>query len=169
MLTSRKQCSGCWIDIYQQVRTFESLWEMLWTAQHRNMIWCYLSDLVCRKVPRCCWMAGIYSPDHINSLPGRSISTVVQYMGCFDLVFFFVMQIDYNDRPNAELIMKSKKNADLIIKSVDYTRWAHFLEDGNKEKEENIERSHEYSPFMLWREYHQFWFKFLANKLKLCR
>ncbi|CAA0828051.1 F-box/LRR-repeat protein 17 [Striga hermonthica] len=28
-------------------------------------------------------------------------------------------RIDYNDRPNAELIMKSSKNADLIIKSVD--------------------------------------------------
>ncbi|KAF7154471.1 hypothetical protein RHSIM_Rhsim01G0269700 [Rhododendron simsii] len=28
-------------------------------------------------------------------------------------------RIEYNDRPNAELIMKSKKNADLIIKSVD--------------------------------------------------
>lgn len=28
-------------------------------------------------------------------------------------------RIDYNDRPNAELIMKSKKNADLVIKSVD--------------------------------------------------
>ncbi|XP_041005881.1 putative uridine kinase C227.14 isoform X2 [Juglans microcarpa x Juglans regia] len=29
-------------------------------------------------------------------------------------------RIDYNDRPNAELIMKSKKNADLVIKSVDF-------------------------------------------------
>ncbi|XP_074316792.1 putative uridine kinase C227.14 [Silene latifolia] len=28
-------------------------------------------------------------------------------------------RIDYNDRPNAELIMKSKKNADLIVKSID--------------------------------------------------
>ncbi|KAL8530411.1 hypothetical protein ACS0TY_007444 [Phlomoides rotata] len=28
-------------------------------------------------------------------------------------------RIDYNDRPNAEAILKSKKNADLIIKSVD--------------------------------------------------
>ncbi|KAK9704933.1 hypothetical protein RND81_07G021000 [Saponaria officinalis] len=28
-------------------------------------------------------------------------------------------RIDYNDRPNAELIMKSKKNADLVIKSID--------------------------------------------------
>ncbi|KAI5680156.1 hypothetical protein M9H77_01383 [Catharanthus roseus] len=28
-------------------------------------------------------------------------------------------RIDYNDQPNAELIMKSKKNADLVIKSVD--------------------------------------------------
>lgn len=28
-------------------------------------------------------------------------------------------RIDYNDHPNAELIMKTKKNADLIIKSVD--------------------------------------------------
>lgn len=28
-------------------------------------------------------------------------------------------RIEYNDRPNAELIMKSKKNADLVIKSVD--------------------------------------------------
>ncbi|KAK6141609.1 hypothetical protein DH2020_024644 [Rehmannia glutinosa] len=28
-------------------------------------------------------------------------------------------RIDYNDRPNAELIIKSSKNADLIIKSVD--------------------------------------------------
>ncbi|KAI8574477.1 hypothetical protein RHMOL_Rhmol01G0357100 [Rhododendron molle] len=28
-------------------------------------------------------------------------------------------RIEHNDRPNAELIMKSKKNADLIIKSVD--------------------------------------------------
>lgn len=32
------------------------------------------------------------------------------------------MQIDYNDRPNAELIIKSKKNADLLIKSVDFSR-----------------------------------------------
>ena len=30
------------------------------------------------------------------------------------------MQIDYNDRPNAELIMPSKKNADLVIKSIDF-------------------------------------------------
>ncbi|KAG2719039.1 hypothetical protein I3843_03G240300 [Carya illinoinensis] len=29
-------------------------------------------------------------------------------------------RIDYNDRPNAELIIKSKKNADLVIKSVDF-------------------------------------------------
>lgn len=29
-------------------------------------------------------------------------------------------RIEYNDRPNAELIMKSKKNADLVIKSVDF-------------------------------------------------
>ncbi|KAJ0982407.1 hypothetical protein J5N97_010662 [Dioscorea zingiberensis] len=28
-------------------------------------------------------------------------------------------RIEYNDRPNAELIMQSKKNADLVIKSVD--------------------------------------------------
>ncbi|KAF3662517.1 putative E3 ubiquitin-protein ligase RGLG1-like isoform X1 [Capsicum annuum] len=31
-------------------------------------------------------------------------------------------RIDYNDRPNAELIMKSKKNADLVIKSIDELR-----------------------------------------------
>ncbi|KAH6766727.1 P-loop containing nucleoside triphosphate hydrolases superfamily protein [Perilla frutescens var. hirtella] len=30
-------------------------------------------------------------------------------------------RIDYNDQPNAELIMKSKKRADLIIKSVDFS------------------------------------------------
>ncbi|XP_052185518.1 putative uridine kinase C227.14 [Diospyros lotus] len=30
-------------------------------------------------------------------------------------------RIDYNDRPNAELINKSKKKADLIIKSVDFS------------------------------------------------
>lgn len=29
-------------------------------------------------------------------------------------------RIEYNDRPNAELIMKSKKNADLVISSVDF-------------------------------------------------
>ncbi|XP_038713182.1 putative uridine kinase C227.14 isoform X2 [Tripterygium wilfordii] len=29
-------------------------------------------------------------------------------------------RIDYNDRPNAELIMKSKKNANLVIKSIDF-------------------------------------------------
>lgn len=29
-------------------------------------------------------------------------------------------RIDYNDRPNAELTMKSKKNADLVIKSIDF-------------------------------------------------
>ncbi|XP_040962039.1 putative uridine kinase C227.14 isoform X8 [Gossypium hirsutum] len=29
-------------------------------------------------------------------------------------------RIDYNDRPNAEFIMKSKKNADLVIKSIDF-------------------------------------------------
>ncbi|XP_065047341.1 putative uridine kinase C227.14 isoform X2 [Musa acuminata AAA Group] len=29
-------------------------------------------------------------------------------------------RIEYNDRPNAELIMGSKKNADLVIKSVDF-------------------------------------------------
>ncbi|GAY55784.1 hypothetical protein CUMW_166790 [Citrus unshiu] len=28
-------------------------------------------------------------------------------------------RIEYNDRPNAELIMKSKKNVDLVIKSID--------------------------------------------------
>lgn len=32
----------------------------------------------------------------------------------------FMMQIENNDRLNAELIMKSKKNADIIIKSVDF-------------------------------------------------
>ncbi|XVF71920.1 hypothetical protein PTKIN_Ptkin12aG0078900 [Pterospermum kingtungense] len=31
-------------------------------------------------------------------------------------------RIDYNDRPNAELIMPSKKNADLVIKSIDFQR-----------------------------------------------
>ncbi|XP_004247213.1 putative uridine kinase C227.14 isoform X1 [Solanum lycopersicum] len=31
-------------------------------------------------------------------------------------------RIDYNDRPNAELIMKSKNNADLVIKSIDELR-----------------------------------------------
>ncbi|CAI9107718.1 OLC1v1007150C3 [Oldenlandia corymbosa var. corymbosa] len=31
-------------------------------------------------------------------------------------------RIDYNDQPNAELIMKSKKNADLIVKSIDLSR-----------------------------------------------
>ncbi|GMP44954.1 hypothetical protein CsSME_00013664 [Camellia sinensis var. sinensis] len=29
-------------------------------------------------------------------------------------------RIKYNDRPNAELIDKSKKNADLLIKSIDF-------------------------------------------------
>ncbi|KAK6286403.1 hypothetical protein POUND7_012582 [Theobroma cacao] len=29
-------------------------------------------------------------------------------------------RIDYNDRPNAEIIMTSKKNADLVIRSVDF-------------------------------------------------
>ncbi|GAA0153477.1 hypothetical protein LIER_11704 [Lithospermum erythrorhizon] len=29
-------------------------------------------------------------------------------------------RVDYNDQPNAELVIKSKKNADLIIKSVDF-------------------------------------------------
>ncbi|XP_022146044.1 putative uridine kinase C227.14 isoform X2 [Momordica charantia] len=29
-------------------------------------------------------------------------------------------RIEYNDRPNAELIMKSKKNADLVIRSIDF-------------------------------------------------
>ncbi|KAG8653937.1 putative uridine kinase C227.14 [Manihot esculenta] len=29
-------------------------------------------------------------------------------------------RVDYNDRPNAELIMKSKKNADLVIRSIDF-------------------------------------------------
>lgn len=44
------------------------------------------------------------------------------------------MQIEHNDRPNAELIMKSKKNADLIIKSVDLWIWIHtcnqMIDDG---------------------------------------
>lgn len=31
-------------------------------------------------------------------------------------------RISYNDRPNAELIMESRKNADLVIRSVDYSR-----------------------------------------------
>ncbi|KAL2507769.1 P-loop containing nucleoside triphosphate hydrolase superfamily protein [Forsythia ovata] len=31
-------------------------------------------------------------------------------------------RIDYNDRHNAELIIKSKKNADLVIKSIDFSR-----------------------------------------------
>lgn len=30
-------------------------------------------------------------------------------------------RVDYNDRPNAELVMNSKKRADLIIKSVNYS------------------------------------------------
>ncbi|XP_021897975.1 putative uridine kinase C227.14 [Carica papaya] len=36
-------------------------------------------------------------------------------------------RIEYNDRPNAELIMKSKKNADLIIRSVDFSRYKEKL------------------------------------------
>lgn len=32
---------------------------------------------------------------------------------------FFVIQIQYNDRPNAELIMHSKNKADLVIESID--------------------------------------------------
>jgi len=32
-----------------------------------------------------------------------------------------VNQISYNDRPNAELIMESRKNADLVIRSVDFS------------------------------------------------
>lgn len=31
-----------------------------------------------------------------------------------------MMQVENNDRLNAELVMKSKKNADIIIKSVDF-------------------------------------------------
>lgn len=34
-----------------------------------------------------------------------------------------ILQIEYNDRPNAETIIESKKNADLIIKSIDFWRW----------------------------------------------
>jgi len=30
-------------------------------------------------------------------------------------------RISYNDRPNAELIMESRKNADLVIRSVDFS------------------------------------------------
>jgi hypothetical protein len=30
------------------------------------------------------------------------------------------LQIEYNDQPNAELIIKSKKNADLVIRSIDF-------------------------------------------------
>lgn len=30
-------------------------------------------------------------------------------------------RIDYNDRPNAEMIMKSKKNADLVIRSIEFS------------------------------------------------
>lgn len=33
---------------------------------------------------------------------------------------YLMMQIENNDRFNAELIMKSKKNADIVIKSVDF-------------------------------------------------
>ncbi|GAB2302239.1 hypothetical protein Dimus_036256 [Dionaea muscipula] len=29
-------------------------------------------------------------------------------------------RVEYNDRPNAEMVMKSKKNADLIIRSIDF-------------------------------------------------
>lgn len=29
-------------------------------------------------------------------------------------------RIEYNDQPNAELIIKSKKNADLVIRSIDF-------------------------------------------------
>lgn len=35
-----------------------------------------------------------------------------------------ILQIEYNDRPNAELIMKSKRNADLIIRSIDFQSWS---------------------------------------------
>ncbi|XP_039025031.1 LOW QUALITY PROTEIN: putative uridine kinase C227.14 [Hibiscus syriacus] len=31
-------------------------------------------------------------------------------------------RVNYNDRPNAEFIMKSKKNADLVIKSIDFSQ-----------------------------------------------
>lgn len=32
----------------------------------------------------------------------------------------FHNQVEYNDRPNAELIMRTKKNADLVIRSLDF-------------------------------------------------
>lgn len=32
----------------------------------------------------------------------------------------FGLQIDYNDRPNAELIVKSKANADVLIRSISF-------------------------------------------------
>ena len=39
----------------------------------------------------------------------------------YHLKFCLVDQISYNDRPNAELIMESRRAADLVIRSVDFS------------------------------------------------
>lgn len=39
--------------------------------------------------------------------------------GSYYLEIGLMNQISYNDKPNAELIMESRKNADLVIRSVD--------------------------------------------------
>lgn len=48
---------------------------------------------------------------------------LVDFFFSFNCFYFFYfsnfIQIEYNDRPNAELIVQTKKNADLIIRSVD--------------------------------------------------
>lgn len=46
------------------------------------------------------------------------VSMVCSWYLAASFFFKFGWQVDYNDRPNAELIIKSKTNADLLIRSV---------------------------------------------------
>jgi hypothetical protein len=50
-------------------------------------------------------------------LASKFLSTASSY--CLIKKICLVNQISYNDKPNAELIMQSRKNADLVIRSVD--------------------------------------------------
>lgn len=42
------------------------------------------------------------------------------YFSVNSMLNYIHLQIQYNDQPNAELIIKSKKNADLVIRSIDF-------------------------------------------------
>lgn len=58
------------------------------------------------------------------------------YFSVNSMLNYIHLQIEYNDQPNAELIIKSRKNADLVIRSIDF--WNCLTQWPNGERDEFI-------------------------------